>query len=378
MDVNKLSKLYESDGKTQFTKRICGLINEGKINENNFSLKNLWEAVGRPSFSREKIITESYGSDEEVTEALSSTAFPKITGALINKVIQKAYDLEGGVGMSLVNKIPSSQREETIVGYTDDMNMKEIPEGMEYSEGSIGEKYHKIKNRKFGRIIALTEEMIKFDQTGQMIMRAKRIGEMARYKQEEIIFDAILGNVNTGEYAAWRPNGTATTLYSNTSTDPFTTATLDNLIVDTLTDQTDLTAAMAQFATFTDENGNYMKVRPKVLLVGLSLLAIANEIVNSGQSTTLTAPSGNKNIYTGMQVADSTFVDNVKGASYWYLGDFKKQFIYTEVFPLQTLQAKAGNSDEFKRDTIFQYKARFMGGCGAVTNRYAVQSTGAG
>ena len=63
-------------------------------------------------------------------------------------------------------------------------------------------------------------------------------------------------------------------------------------------------------------------------------------------------------------------------SAYWYLGDPKKQFVYTEVFPLQVFQAKKGNDQEFERDVLFRFKSRFMGGCGAVTNRYVMGSTG--
>jgi hypothetical protein len=370
----------EAVGEKRIALKLVNLINDGKITPDEFSLFGLWEALGRPRLKKQEPIPSGFVSEDdfEITEAMDSSAFPQITGALINKVVTQAYDLAYGAGDQLVESIPSSLREETLVGFGDDSALKEVPEGMDYQEGSITEKYHKIKNRKFGRIIGLTAEMVKFDQTAQMIRRSRRVGEMAKSKKEEIIMNAVLELVSTGEYAAWRPQGTATTLYSNTSTDPFSDSAFDNLGTNALADETDVDEMMQLFAAATDEKGNPITVDPGVLFCGLSLEAVAAKILRSGQAVKLTSPAGVTNIYSGRIVPiSSVWVDQKLGTAYWLLGDFKKQFVYTEVFPLQVFQAKSGSTAEFERDVVYRFKARFMGGCGAVSNRYVAMSTGA-
>lgn len=381
MNWRRLQELREADGDKKFAVTMVNLINEGKISPEEFSLKGLWEACGRPNLARESIINTAkiQEGDLEIKESLDSSLFPKITGALINKVVQDSYQLEYGVGDQLVRVLPSSLREETLVGFTEDMELKEVGEGMDYEESAIGEKYHKVKNRKFGRLISLTMESVKFDQTGQMLVRAQRIGEAARYKHEEIIMNAVIELTSSGEYAAWRPAGTAATLYSDTSTDPYSSATLDNNITDTLADETDLDAAITKFAGFTDEKGKYIHVEPKVLLHARALEGKAATILKSGQSVVSNTPAGSTSIWSGrLQPMSTSWVDNQKGSAYWYIGDFKKQFVLTQVFPLQVMQAKAGNEKEFENDIVYRWKARLMEGCGAVTNRYVIQSTGAG
>jgi len=380
MNWRKLEELRASDGDKKFGATLINMIYEGKLPIGEFSLKGLWEACGRPRLSAEREVFSGKVTEEdiEIKEQLDSSLFPKITGALINKVVQDAYNLEYGVGDNLVTVLPSALREETIVGFTEDIQLKEVGEGMDYEEGAIGEKYHKIKNRKFGRLISLTEEMVKFDQTNQMLMRAQRIGEAARYKHEEIVMNAVLGLVNSGDYAAWRPAGTATTLYSDTSTDPYSSATLDNNITDALTDETDLDAALAKFASYVDEKGLYIHVEPKTLLHATALTGKATKILASGQSVVLTAPASTANYWSGkLTPLGTSWVDNKKGATYWYIGDFKKQFVLTQVFPLQVFQARAGNEKEFEADVVYRWKARLMEGCGAVSNRFVIQSTGA-
>ena len=376
MNRDSLKSLYEKYGEKKFAAEVVNLINEGDVNESNFSLGALWSAMGEPSLKPKAINMSAKVSenDFDIEEAIDSSAFPKITGALINKVVQEAYELEYGIGDMLVTKIPSSVKDETIVGFSEDMAMQEVEENMAYQEGSIGEKYHKINNRKFGRIISLSEEMVKFDQTGQMVMRAKRIGEAARGKHERIIMDAVLGLTASGINASWRPGGTATTLYNSASADPYTTATLDNLGAIVLADETDLDEAGALLGAFTDENGLPMVVNPKIMLTGMALRSTANKTCYSGQSVVSDSPAGSKNIYTGTDVKTSNYIDTLVSATAWYYGDFKKQFVYTDVFPLQVLQAKAGNEKEFENDIVIRFKARFMGGAGAITNRYVVQA----
>ncbi len=383
MNYTRLKEKYEADGEKRFAVNVLNMIHEGKLNAENFSLKGLWEAMGRPDFARDRRIMDVAVTEAEFKEAVDSSTFPKITGALINKVVQEAYDLEYGIGDQLVTKIKATQLDDVIVGFADDDVMQVVPELMPYQEGSVTEKYHKIKSRKFGRIVSVSDEMVKFDQTNQVVSRAKRVGEMAKAKYEEIVIGAVVGYVNSGVYAAWRPAGTAVTLYSAASTDPYSTAagTLNNLNTNILADETDLDEATAAIAGYTDENGVLMGITPKILFTAMALMGIGRRITRTQAITTANFVQKTYDVYSqelGIKHIYSPYVDSLKGPKYWYYGDPKKQFVYTEVFPLRTFQAKKGNDQEFERDVLFRFKARFMGGCGAVTNRYVIGSTGAG
>ena len=373
MNRDSMKALYESGGEQKFAISMINNIHNGKIKVDDINITALWKAMGEPQLKPDHVIGNRLVNSKDFKEAMSTSAFPKITGALINKKVQEAYDLEYGIGDMLVTKVQSSVKDETIVGFGADNAMKEVAEGIDYEEGSITEKYHKIKNVKFGRIISLTKEMVAFDQTGQMMLRAQQIGEAAKSSRELTIMNAVLELTSTGLRAAWRPAGVATTLYSNTSTDPYSSATLDNLGGITLADETDLAEALALFSQFTDEQGLPMRVTPKILLSGLSLKAIANQICYSGQAVKLTTPDGVKNIFTGTQALDTTFIDQQLATTSWFYGDFKKQFVYTEVWPLQVEQQGRDSEQSFNADVISRYKVGYYGGCGAVSNRYVVK-----
>jgi len=375
MNRDSMKSLYENGGEKRFAIAMINNINEGKIKTDDVSLKALWQAMGEPSLKQDSLLGNRKVGEADFSEAMASSAFPKITGALINKKVQEGYDLEYGIGDQLVTVIKSSVKDETIVGFGADNQMKEVIEGVDYEEGSITEKYHKIKNTKKGRIISLTEEMVRFDQTSQMLFRAGQIGESAKSDREKTIMNAVLELTSTGLLAAWRPAGNPTTLYDSASADPYSTTTLDNLGSEVLTDETDLQAGLTLFAQFKDEQGLPMRVRPKILLTGLSLMSIANMICYSGQSVLATTPEGTKNVFNGTKALDTTFIDQQVAATAWYYGDFKKQFVYTEVWPLSTFQQGRDSEQAFNADVVARYKVSYFGGCGAVSNRYVIKMT---
>jgi len=378
VNYKRLGELRTEVGDRRFAMQITDDIRSGKFPVAEASLKGLWEACGSPHLTEWNDVEAGTIVEENIAEAPGPSFFPTITGSLINKVVQDAYMLDPGVGMQVVQVIDSAQKDDTIVGVSADDELMEIEPGNPYPEGMMGEKYHKIRNRKWGRMISLTEETVKFDQTGQLARRAANIGSRARSKQEEIIFDAVLGLVTTGAYASWRPAGTATTLYSDTSNDPYTSGTLDNNITETLADETDIDAAMVKLGAMTDEQGRYIAANPDTLLVGVALRATAQKLVGSSASLVSEKNAGVINIWQGLTAHSSPWVDAGLSALYWLFGEFKKQFVYTQVFPLQVRQMKAGADAQFNRDVALAWRVRFMGGCGAVSNRYVIRSTGAG
>jgi hypothetical protein len=377
IDWSQLNSFFLREGELRFANMIIRHIQEGGINKDNFSLGGLWKAMGEPRLGEEEARMGMFLRESDIRESMDSSAFPKITGALINAVIQEAYDITNNVGDQLVRVVPSTQQDYTIVGFTSIDRVEEVIQGGPYPEGSYGEKYHKIRNRKFGKLLGITAEMIKFDQTGQMIMRAQDIGNKSAAMHEEIIMRAICEASSTGPYASWRPNGTSTALYGATSTDPFSGATLDNIIVDTLADETDLDSAFINFADFKDESGDYLQVTPSHLLTGPGYSGIARKIAYSTQYTPTSTPAGvPKPQQYNYTPVSSPWVGGLLGAKYWLFGEFYKQFVLTRVFPLEVFQEKAGSPSEFERDVIYRFKTRFMEGCGAITNRFVIRSTG--
>ncbi len=320
-----------------------------KLQPEDFSLREIWEAC-EPGRS--------------VSEAVTSDAFPKITGELINAKIINAYDSVEKIGDDLCVTIPSKLKIDTIAGFTEVEAPREVPEGHEYDDSTMTEKYVTVHNKKFGLILSVTEEMIYFDQTGQVLARAERIGTKAAQYRERIILQGVQdvdGNV-------YRPSGVATALYSSSngnlqSSNPLSEAGLETVysaLINTKDDSED-----EDFILINRDN--------VTCLVPSTLEVEAWQLANS----TLTPESAENaaNFFKGrFKIASSPYVD-AQSTTTWYFGDFKQQFIWEEVWPLSVITAPVNHYDSFRKDIKSLHKCRFYGGFGAVDHRFVHKST---
>ena len=93
-----LKNVLESHGEDGAVEIIESAIAKKKLRPEDFSLREIWEAC-------------TNGAD--VKEAVASSSFPKITGALINAKIIAAYDGVKMIGEQLVQTISSNMQIET-------------------------------------------------------------------------------------------------------------------------------------------------------------------------------------------------------------------------------------------------------------------------
>ncbi len=118
------------------------------------------------------------------------------------------------------------------------------------------------------------------------------------------------------------------------------------------------------------------------LLVPEALKGTALSIVNatevSREGTAEATKIGNpvKDLF---EVLSSPFVDEQGGeaANDWYMGDFRRQFMWTEIWPVQTFLQRADSESAFDRDVVLRVKVRYYGGISAVDTVYATKVDGA-
>ena len=338
------------------------------------AVRHMMEAVASG-----KVKPEEY-SLVDLYEALDTTQFPKATAALIHKKVMDGYTATPTIGDMLVTTVPSSKKVETIVGFTAAEGPKQVLEGMPYEESGISEKYVTIQNRKFGRLISVTEETIMFDQTGQLLQRAYRIGEKAAYYREKEIVEAVT-MVNAGYW----PSGSATSFYAAHTQGTNTVAGGGGII-----SETSLQLIKDLMDNMQDENGDYILIDSKgmALLVPPELEVEAWQMMNAinygrrgghyGSATTDTTTTlyadnfAVPNFFAGRYtVLSSPFLTT---ATTFYLGDFKKDWWWTEVYPIQ-IQIKKSDEDKFHRDVLAYYKVRYFGRCGAIDFTHSYRCT---
>ena len=79
----------------------------------------------------------------------------------------------------------------------------------------------------------------------------------------------------------------------------------------------------------------------------------------------------------GRQVFEP-FVDEQGGDAKadWYIGDFQRQFVWTEIWPVQTFLQRSESSAAFERDVVLRVKARYFGGISAVDTAFVTKVSG--
>jgi len=397
MQGQNLSTLVESLGAEGFYHKICTLLNEKELSVDDFSYYELADACG--VLPRLRSLRESVSPEGAVTALLresnpgvGTNLFQVITGELIGrKVIEGYEDSSGFIGNKLVSVMPSRMRNQKIAGFTALAGPSDVAEGHPYEESTFEEKYVTTEESKKGRILSINEELISFDQTGEINRRAMALGHYLRQERERTIVRAVTdADSGAGKYV-YRPNGGGQALYAtdgshrnyigsgNTTSSGFDAAV-------PLDDWTDIDTGLSYRATEVKDDRIDGTPRPivmpvKQMLVPETLRGTALSIINSTDVTVMANDQETRfaNPVKGLvEVLSSPFVDEVGGAALqdWYLGDFQKQFVWTEIWPVQTFLQQNDSDAAFERDVVMRVKVRYYGGISAVDTVHVTKVDG--
>ena len=389
--------LIESLGADGFYQKVCTLLNEKKISVDDFSYYELAEACGvLPQLRRlrELAPVENLGMAlSESNPGVGTNLFQVITGELIGRKVIEGYEDDSGfVGDKLVSVMPSRVRNQKIAGFKALAGPTEVSEGHPYEESTFEEKYVTTIEAKQGRILSINEELIAFDQTGEINRRAMALGYYLRQERERTIVRAVTDADQAAGRHVYRPRGTGQPLYKadgsnrnwigagNTTSSSFNAAV-------PLVDWTDIDIALRYRATEVKDDRIDGTSRPIVspvrqVLVPESLRGTAYGIVNATEVET-TAGSGETRmanpVHGMVEVLSSPFVDEQGGQAVndWYIGNFPRQFVWTEIWPVQTFLQRADSEAAFDRDVVLRVKVRYYGGISATDTVFVTKVDGA-
>lgn len=397
MQGQNLSTLVESLGAEGFYHKVCSLLNEKELSVDDFSYYELADACGvlpRLRSMRESVTPEGTVTAllRESNPGVGTNLFQVVTGELIGrKVIEGYEDSTGFIGDKLASVMPSRLRNQKIAGFTALAGPSEVAEGHPYEESTFEEKYVTTEESKKGRILSINEELIAFDQTGEINRRAMALGHYLRQERERTIVRAVTdADSGSGKYV-YRPNGSGEALYAadgshrnyigvgNTTSSGFDAAV-------PLIDWTDIDTALSYRATEVKDDRIDGTPRPivmpvKQMLVPEALRGTALSIVNSTDVTVIANDQETRfaNPVKGLvEVLSSPFVDEAGGAALqdWYIGDFQKQFVWTEIWPVQTFLQQNDSDAAFERDVMMRVKVRYYGGISAVDTVHVTKVDG--
>jgi hypothetical protein len=109
----------------------------------------------------------------------------------------------------------------------------------------------------------------------------------------------------------------------------------------------------------------------------------AGHILETNEATSLTdsdvrrAQFGLNNVRSMVgNIKSSPFIDEVNSDD-WYYGNFSRQFLWTEIYPVQTFTQESNSEAAFERDVALRVKVRYFGGISAVETVYVTKIDGA-
>ncbi|MCH7987761.1 MAG: hypothetical protein IID46_01280 [Planctomycetes bacterium] len=398
MQGQSIQTLVETLGAEGFYHKVCSLLNEKQLSVDDFSYYELAEACGVLPQLRQ--LREFVPPAENITHALresnpgvGTNLFQVVTGELIGRKVIEGYEDDSGfIGDKLVSVMPSRLRSQKIAGFKALAGPAEVAEGHSYEESSFEEKYVTTEETKQGRILSINEELITFDQTGEINRRAMALGFYLRQERERTIVRAVTDADSGSAKYVYRPNGTGEQLYKtdgsnrnwvgagNTTSTNYATAV-------PLVDWTDVEEVLSYRATEVKDDRIDGTSRPIVapvrqILVPENLRGSARSIINSTEISVTTDAQETRfanPIHNLAEILSSPFIDEQGGQALndWYIGDFRKQFIWTEIWPVQTFLQRTQSDSSFDRDVVLRVKVRYYGGISAVDTVFVTKVDGA-
>lgn len=397
MHGQNLHDWIASLGAEGFYHKVCTLLNERKLSVDDFSYYELADTCGvlpqLRSLSRFTPTGETATHLlREANPGVNSSLFQVVTGELVGrKVIEGYEDRSGFIGDRLVTVMPSRLRGQKLAGFRALSGPTEVAEGHPYEETIFGEKHVTTEETKQGRVLSINEELIAFDQTGEINRRATALGFYLRQERERTIVRAVTDADAAAGKFVYRPSGAGQTLYKSDGSNRNwvgvgnTTSSSFNAAVP-LADWTDIESILHYRATEVKDDRIDGSQRPivapaKQLLVPEKLRGTALSVINS---TEIHVTSGSQEsrfanpVHGMLEVLSSPFIDEQGGQAVndWFVGDFQRQFIWTEIWPVQTFLQRADSETAFDRDVVLRVKVRYYGGISAIDTVFVTKVDG--
>jgi len=350
------------------------------------SIRYLFEAfTQRPAY---EMIREGMGfaplrglSEQEIREAeVGVSAFKQITTQLISSELEAKYNSPDYIWRELVTEQQENRRDVKVAGLEGAPEPGTVKPGATYPVLPFAtERYSTAEQIKKGLIIEVNEDVILEDQTGQLLGRARDVGEIMADDKESRILDGVQ-DVNS---TVFQPQGSAEALYRTSA--GTNSSRVNAVATNALADWTDIDNAKALFAAFTknrDGTGKRIVIpQQMILLVPSALESTAHRVANATEIEYDALSSGTgpitraSNPYRGRLRPLSSNLLDAQSTSTWYVGAFKKQFRWFYKWLLRVLEELRQGERWFEADVVLRVRASEYGEVSATDDAYVVKST---
>jgi hypothetical protein len=392
---------------------------EASISHDEFSVRELaYEFLGRDYV--EGLGNEKGGEEiplrEAVNPVLSSNfqninAFNQTIGGLIEQRVLAGFLLPEYIAEQIFETMPTKVNGGKLIGIPNvQLSPGFTPEGQEHSEMGLTERWVIApSNKKKTKKLALTKEAVAYDLTGELMSQGESMGKTLGYEKEYwcagvaqgVDFIAgtpgfVEGLTNNTFIYKGQPTDTPNATYQ-TAAGTGTSAKYNfvNSLTNSLTDYKSFQVVQNKLNLMREyETGYPILTRLSDVLVSPNSVYNAKVVIHSSQVLNTTGTSGlsgsagvgtfagnpipNVNLISS-QIWNKVLVDS--GVSQtnadirWWAGEFKKAFVWREVWPMAVLQANPTSTDLIDKQIVNAWFASWYGTPMVRDPHYVVEST---
>lgn len=324
----------------------------------------------KPSnFDVSALFESKHGHRVTLQEASTTAEFPVILRDGIRSIVYSSYAGQPTTWQQWVTQMSSDKPAEDWVEESQIGELPVVAEGTPFPEFKLNlDRTLQIKNQKFGGIINVTEEMIRFNRLNILKNFADQLGRSAANTRDVACYSVLTTAGNYTRNSTTNDND----IGANTGSAVFGPSTLGT--------------AFSTLRTMKDrKSGVYLGVMPDTLIVAPQLEYFAKQLLLSPQvnayvqKPVVDAPygQGTTNPFRGL-INTIIVSPRIPAAFGWYLIQARMPVVLQEVEGLQILQTGQNVTYEpyFRYDNI-AYRVRDWYGVGMLNDRYAYQSTSA-
>ena len=338
----------------------------------------------------------------ESASAVTTADFALIAEQLLFTAVMDAYSRASLVGDQLVSPFQSDKQESEVIpgiAVVADEFDTPIPENKPYPLVGLQPSTVRLPaSEKRGGILAVSREMVIRDRTGLLHQRADSVGEALGLNKEKRIIDTVIG-----ADASYVRKDEARATYADSAAG--TNMGFDNLATEILTDFTDIRLLDEQFNAISDPDINEpLDTVPTAIFCSRNLawqvrsiirnvkVLEQDAIVRAGGAREIIGENAGNRIPFDLQIISSehlvrrliartgdgglTSGTRALANAHWFFGNFKKAFVYKEIWAMTSEQAPANNEAQFNSDIWFRLKVSENGVPGVREPRVAIRSDG--
>lgn len=396
-------------------------LREAQISHEEFSVRELaYGFLGRDYvdglMNPKNSDDAAYPLREAVNPVLSSNfqninAFNQTIGGLIEQRTLAGFLLPEYIADQVFETMPTSVNGGKMIGIPNvQLSNGFTPEGQEHSEMGLTERWVIApENKKKTKKLALTKEGVAYDRTGLLMSEGESMGKSLGYEKEYWCAGVAMGQDfaagtpgfvagltnNTYRYKA-QPTDTPNATYQ-TAAGTGTSAKYNyvNQFQNPLTDNKNFQAVQSKLNLMREFETGYPILAPLAdVLVSPNAIYNARVVIHASQVLNTTGTSGlsgsagvgtfSANPIPNVRLLSSTIwnkllvdqaVSQINADIRWWAGEFKKAFVWRELWPMNVESAALNNPELMDKQIVAAWYASWNGVPMVRDAHYVIEST---